>query len=152
MPREYRSLGVDRAVHPAGLFRRHVGQRSGDYLGRFGVLTLARNAGGNAEAGEPDAAAFHVHQHISRFDVLMNKSSLMHLPERARERDRNAQKYCQFQRSTEQAVEGFTARVLEHQRQAVVVAGQCDWPRRPGSIQFGSERIFVFEPLEARKR
>ncbi len=82
----------------------------------------------------------------------MNKSSLMHLAERARERDRGAQKYCQFQRSTEQAVERFTARVREHQRQAVVVAGQCDWPRRPGSIQFGSERIFVFEPLEARER
>ena len=28
------AAGIDRAVHPPGLFRRHIGQRAGDELGR----------------------------------------------------------------------------------------------------------------------
>ena len=47
---------IDRAVHPAGLFGRHVGERAGDDLGRLGRLALARQARGDAEAGEPDLA------------------------------------------------------------------------------------------------
>src|SRR5229473_6202899 len=34
---------IDRAIHPPGLLRRHVRKRSGDELGRFGRLALARN-------------------------------------------------------------------------------------------------------------
>ena len=47
------AAGIDRAVHPPGLFGRHVGERSGDDLGRLGRLALARQARGDAEACEP---------------------------------------------------------------------------------------------------
>ena len=49
------AAGIDRAVHPAGLFGRHVGERPGDHLRRRGGLALARQTRGDAEAGEPDA-------------------------------------------------------------------------------------------------
>jgi hypothetical protein len=52
----------------------------------------------------------------------------------------------------EQSIEDHTARVLEQQRQAVVVAGDFDWVRGPGSIKVGPERVFMFESIEARKR
>jgi hypothetical protein len=52
----------------------------------------------------------------------------------------------------EQSIEHHTARVLEQQRQAVVVAGDFDWVRRPGSIKVVPERVFMFESIEARKR
>ncbi len=48
------AAGIDRAVHAPGLLGRHVGERAGDDLGRLGRLPLARQARGDAEAGEPD--------------------------------------------------------------------------------------------------
>jgi hypothetical protein len=44
---------------------------------------------------------------------------------------------------------GRTAGVLEHQREAVFVARQRDRSRRPVSVKFALERIFVFERLDA---
>ena len=51
-------------------------------------------------------------------------------------------------RSVEQSIERLPARVLKHQRQAVVIAGQRDWPGRPSRIKFGFKRIFMLEPFE----
>ncbi len=45
---------VDRAVHAAGLLRRHIGERAGDHLGRCGRLALARQPGRYAETRQPD--------------------------------------------------------------------------------------------------
>ena len=50
------AAGIDRAVHPSGLFGRHVGERAGDDLGRLGRLALARKPRGDAEPGQPDLA------------------------------------------------------------------------------------------------
>ena len=143
---------IDRAVHPSGLLRRHVGEGAGDLVGRLGVGALARQAGGNAEAGEPDTAARHIHQDVRRLDVLMDESARMHLAQRPRERNRDAQKLRYSQWLAEQSIEDRTPGVLEHQRQAVAVAGKFDWLRRPGGIKVGPERVFVFESLEARER
>ncbi len=85
------AAGIDRPVHPAGLFRRHVGERPGDHLRRRGGLVLARQTRGDAEARQPHAAGCRVHQDICRLDVLVDEASLMHLAERPRERDRDAQ-------------------------------------------------------------
>src|SRR3981189_2436481 len=56
------------------------------------------------------------------------------------------------QRSAGKSIERRTAWILENQRQAMVVARQCDWSRRPLSVKFGFERIFVFKPLDATER
>src|ERR1700688_3768477 len=82
----------------------------------------------------------------------MDKASLMHLAERPRERDRDAQEIRYVQWSAKQSIEWRTAGILKHQRHAVVVVRQRDWPRRPVSVKFGFERIFVFEPLDATER
>ena len=50
------AAGVDRAVHPPGLLGRHVRKRAGDDFRRRQRLALARQPGGEAEAGEPDMA------------------------------------------------------------------------------------------------
>jgi len=49
-------------------------------------------------------------------------------------------------------MEGIATGVFEHQRRAVAVAGKLNRKRRPGGIQLGGERVFMFEPLEARER
>ena len=143
---------IDRAVHPAGLLRRHVGESAGDCVGRLGVGALARQAGGNAEAGEPDAAARHIHQDVRRLDVLMDEFARMHLAQRPRQGNPDAQKLRYFQGPADQSIEDRTPRVLEHQRQAVAVAGKLDGVRRPGGIKVGPDCVFMFESIEARGR
>ena len=38
------AAGIDRTIHPSGLFRRHVGECTGDGLRRLGRLSLTRHA------------------------------------------------------------------------------------------------------------
>src|ERR1700716_3996173 len=47
---------------------------------------------------------------------------------------------------------GRTAGIFKHQRQAVVVVRQRDWLRRPVSVKFSFESIFVLKPLGATER
>src|SRR6266852_3571175 len=82
----------------------------------------------------------------------MDKTSLVHSAERTRERDRDVQEFRYIQSSVEQSIEWLPAGILKHQCQAVVVVRQRDWSRRPVSVKFGFERIFVFEPLDATER
>src|SRR5258705_3718469 len=76
----------------------------------------------------------------------------MHLAKRACERDRDAQEMRYVQWSAKQPVEWCAAGILEHQRHAAVVVRQRDRSRRPVSVEFGFERMFVFEPLDASER
>ena len=76
----------------------------------------------------------------------------MHLAERPRERDRDAQEMRYVQWPAKQSIERRTAGILKHQRHAVVVVRQRDRSRRPVGVKFGLERIFVFKPLDATER
>ena len=76
----------------------------------------------------------------------------MHLAERPRERDRDAQEMRYVQWSAKQSIERRTAGILKHQRHAAVVVRQRDGSRRPVGVKFGLERIFVFKPLDATER
>ena len=85
------AAGIDRAVHPPGLFGGHVGERAGDDLGRLGRLALARQARGDAEPGQPDRAARPIHQDMGRLDVLVDEPPLMQPGDRRDQTEREAQ-------------------------------------------------------------
>src|SRR5208283_49295 len=119
----------------SGLLWRHVREGAGDLVGRLEVGALARQAGRNAEAGEPDTAACRIHQDVRRLDVLMDQSAGMCLAKCTRERDRDAQKLRYSQRPAEQLLEDRPPGVLEQQRQAVSVPGKFDGVRRPGGVK-----------------
>ncbi|MNX87506.1 hypothetical protein D3C86_1194370 [compost metagenome] len=68
---------IDRPVHPPGLLGCHVGQRAGDGLGRLGRLALARQARGQAEAGEPCLPVGAVHDDMGRLQVLVKQPALV---------------------------------------------------------------------------
>src|ERR1700694_9705 len=59
-------------------------------------------------------------------------------------------RYVQW--SAKQSIDRCTAGILKHQRHAAVVVLQRDWSRRPLSVKFALERIFVFKPLDATER
>src|ERR1700738_963327 len=78
------AAGIDRAVHPSGLFGRHVGERPRNRLGRIGGLPLAGQARGEAEPAKPALARVGVHQNIGGLDVLVDDGPLMQATNRGR--------------------------------------------------------------------
>src|ERR1700694_1152168 len=82
----------------------------------------------------------------------MDKATLMHMAERPRERARGGQEMAYGEGRARQSIDPHTARIFKHQRQAIVVVRQRDWSRRPVSVKFGFERIFVFKPLDGAER
>jgi len=71
------AAGIVRAVHTAGLFGRHVGERSGDELGRLGRLAFARKPRSDPKAHEPDPTDGGVNQDIGGLHVFVDQRSLM---------------------------------------------------------------------------
>src|SRR5438477_14367 len=141
------NASISRAL-PSGLFRRHVGQRAGDHLWRGGGLALARQTRSDAEPRQPHAAACRFHHDICRLDILMDEATLMHMAERARERDRDAQEMRYVQWPAKQSIERRTAGILKHQLGPAALTNQLEWTRRPVGVKFGLERIFVFKSCD----
>src|ERR1700761_5128262 len=67
----------------------------------------------------------------------MDETTLMHVAERARKRDRDAKEIRYVQWSAKKSIGRRTA----------VMVCQCDRSRRPVSVKFFLERILVFQPL-----
>src|ERR1700682_5516998 len=82
----------------------------------------------------------------------MDQASLVHSAERPRERDRDAQEMRYVQWPAKQSIDRHTTGILKHQRHAAIVVRQRDRSRRPVSVKFGFERIFVFKPRDATER
>ena len=143
------AAGVDRAVHPPGLFGRHVGKRSGDDLGRLGRLALAGQARSDAEPGEPHLSIRAVHQDIGWLDVLVDEAALMELAQSRGNSDRQAQEASYLHGRAEQTVERLAARILEHQHGPTGVAHELQRPHRPCPVELVFQLVFVSEAIES---
>ncbi len=139
---------VDRAVHPSGLFRRHIGERSGDHPRRLGRLTLARQTRGDAEPGEPRQSVRAVHQDIGRLDVLVDETALVRLAQRGDDADGEAEEALHLHRSVDQPLERFAAGIGEQQRCSTAPADKRKRPRRPCIVELVSQCIFVGKAIE----
>jgi hypothetical protein len=110
--------GVDRAVHAAGLFRRHIGERAGDHLGWRQRRALASQPGGDAESGQTHVARC-VDQHVCRLDVSVDQAVSVHLAHRPREIGGERQKASGIQAPTlrprQNAIERLGPAVFEHE-------------------------------------
>jgi hypothetical protein len=82
---------INRAVHPPGLFGRHVRERANDELGRRGRASLADQARGDTEPGEPDLFVLAIHQDMRRLHVLVDEAALMDLAQSSSDADRELQ-------------------------------------------------------------
>src|SRR5262245_61158781 len=142
---------VDRAVQAAGLRRCDVGQRAGDHLARFGGQVLARQAGGNAETGEPHFSARPIHQDMARLEVLVDEASLVDLGEGHGDADGEAQERSRLHRAAEEPGERFAPRVLEHQHGAPVLVYELQRPRCPPTIQFVLQSVFVRQAFQSAR-
>ena len=83
--------------------------------GGSGRLTLARQARGDAESGEPHASVGAVHKDVGRLDVLMDEAALVRLAERRGDTDRQAKEAPGLYRRVEDALERLAAWVLDQE-------------------------------------
>ena len=137
-----------RAIHPSGLFGRHVGERSRDELGWLGRLALARQTRSDAKAYEPYLAGCGVHQDVARLNIFVDEPLCVEPTERNRQADRDPQKLGHFPRLPYEPSQEFTAGIVEQKRQSSVLASKRTRPHRPGGVEFVPEQILVFEALE----
>ena len=111
------AAGISRAIHAASLLGCHIGERTGNNLGRYGRLALARQLGRDPESGEPDVAVV-VDQNVCRLDVLMDEAMPMDLADCCCQADGDAQEMRQIERSPlvplKNQIEELTARVLKY--------------------------------------
>src|SRR5215469_10487645 len=64
---------INRTIHWCGLFGRHVGERSGDKLGRFGRLTFVQKPRSDPEAHEAYLTSREINQNIGSLHILANQ-------------------------------------------------------------------------------
>src|ERR1700686_4608702 len=146
---------IDRAVHPAGLLGRYIGERAGNDLRRRGRLALLRQPRRDPESGEPDVAGV-IDEDVRGLDVLVDEAVPVDLAKRRRQSDGNAQEPSQLERlppaAVEDPIEELASRVLEYEHRAPFVARECQRPGCPRGIEVGGEQVFVLEPPEALRR
>ena len=146
------AAGVDRPIHPAGLFGGHVGERPRDHLRRRRGLALAWQARGDAKAHEPDLAGDGIHQKVRRLDVLMDEAALVNLGKRGSNADRKAQKRGDLQGPSHEPQQGLPAGVLDQERRPALVRFQPQGPGRPGRIERLSQRMGALQPRQGLGR
>ena len=143
---------VDRAIHPPGLLRRHIGERAGDHLGRLGRLPLARQTRGDAEPGEPHPSVGAVHQDIGRLDVLVDEAALVRLAQRGDDADGEAQEASRLHRRADESLErlaaGSSSSSAVRPRSRASASGRSG----PRGVELVPQFIFVGEAIEASRR
>ena len=141
------AAGIDRAVHPSGLFRRHIGKRAGDNLGRRRRLVLAGQPRGDAKARQPDAAAGGVDQDIGGLEVLMNQPARVRLPDGLCQRNGNAQERFNLEGRAGHPVERPAARILEHQQHPSALIPQLQRTYGPSRVELSTQGVLVLHSL-----
>ena len=123
--------------------------------GGRGRLALARQARRDAESGEPDVADV-VDEHVRRLDILVDQAAPMDLADCCRQANGDAQAAGQLERlplaQIKDPVHWLAARVPKYEDRPPFVTSERQRLGRPRGIKFGCERVFVLEPLEARRR
>ncbi len=136
---------VNRPVHAAGLFGRHVGQRAGDDLQGQGRRPFARKARGDPEAGQPGPAGPGVDQEVLGLDVLVDDAPFVQLAQGAGHADGEPEEASQLAGSIEQGAKRNRRHVLEDQRRTAFVSRESQRPGGPRWIQLVPEFELVFE-------
>ena len=140
---------VDRAIHPAGLFRRHVGQRAGDEFRQLEGLALAPKPRRDAEAHEANATRSRIHQDVGRLNVLVNQIAGVKLAQGARQADGQMQKLSHLHRPTDESVQRLAAGIVQDEHRPPVVLNKREGPDRPFRVEVLPQGEFVLQSLSA---
>jgi hypothetical protein len=149
------AAGIDRAIHAAGLFGRHVSESAGNDLRWHWRLAPVGHLRRNPKAGEPYIVSV-VNEHIRRLDVLMYELVPMDLPECSRQTNGDAQEARQIQRlplvPLKNPIQWLSAGILEYKDRPSFVTSELQRFRCPLRIEIGCDRVFVLQPPKGLNR
>jgi len=133
------AAAINRTIHSSRLFGRHVGQCSGENLGRFGRLPIAWQPRCDTEAHQPHFPGCSVHESVGGLDVLVDETALVQPTQCGRQSNGEPQELSQLHRCSHQSVQRLASGVPEHEHRAALVCCERNWPNCPGGLQFGSQ-------------
>ncbi len=111
-------------------------------------MAFARQAGGNAEARQPDGAGLRLEQDVGRLEVFVDETARMQARNGPRQRDGNAQELRQLHRWPEQVIQELTTRVREQQHCPPILVQDLQRLNRPFRSEFVLQLVLVLEPRE----
>jgi len=79
----------------------------------------------------------------------VHEPALVGLTQRRRDADGQAQQLTRLHGHAQRAVEGLTARVLEHKHRPVALAHQIQRPHRPIAVELIPQSVFMRQSIEA---
>src|SRR5712671_1327590 len=82
---------------------------------------------------------------MSRFEVLVDETPTVQLPDCGRKTDRNAQELTHLHRRSDQLSERLAPEILEDKSSSPLVLRELNWRDCPCRIQLGPEGVFVFQ-------
>ena len=92
------AAAINRTIHSSRLFGRHVGQCSGENLGRFGRLPIAWQPRCDTEAHQPHFPGCSVHESVGGLDVLVDQTVLVNPAECGRQPNGDTKELSQLNR------------------------------------------------------
>jgi hypothetical protein len=139
---------VHRAIHAAGLLRRHVGESARDRFRRDRDLSFTQQARGDAKTGQVHGPC-RVHQRIGGLDVPVDQPTCVDLADRRREADGYLQRRHQLRRTpAKNRIERQATGVGEHECGTPVVMDKSERVQRPLFVQVLRKRKLAFEAAE----
>src|SRR5271156_6583065 len=78
----------------------------------------------------------------------MDEAVLVNLAERGRQSAGEPQELAQFQRRSNEPIQGFATWIFEYEHRAALVPGEPERHDGPGGVQFGTQQVFVFQAAE----
>jgi len=139
---------VDRAVHPAGLLRRDVGERAPEQALGQGRDALSGDLRREAEVAEPQLAGVRMDQDTPWIDVLVDEVGAMELRQRRRELDGDLQRELEVRCARgEQRLQRDFASVLENQAGSPILPFQGVDADDPGKSEVARDRRLALEQL-----
>jgi hypothetical protein len=116
---------VQRPVHAARLFRRHVGHRAFQHFRTLQHRVLGGKTGGQAEVDDLGFARARVQHQVGRADVLVDDAGAVHMAQRFGHLDGGVQELIQRQLSfAQQFRHGHAAEIFKDDQQRLFVALQ----------------------------
>jgi hypothetical protein len=97
-----------------------------------------------------------VDKRVRRLDVLVDEALPVGVAECFRQTDGCAQEASQIDRLSifllDYAIQGFATWIFKNEDRSPLVTGECERLSCPSRIEFGRQRVFVFEPPKTLER
>jgi hypothetical protein len=135
---------VDRAIHPAGLLGREIGEAALEHLGRGGGAALLAEHRGDAEVGERDPLQVGADDDVVGLDVLVQDAGGVDEREGADDAGGELEEAGEREAAGREALaQGVAGEVLEHEGDAAADGDEAVGADDAVVVEAGEHGVFV---------